>query len=130
MPVTRGRWRQLQEKVAHAEAHGPPEGRFGEYGVTNEDLGGGSSQPFMSMRETIDSCREATDHAAAAAAMGQLAAVVVGYTPVVSLYTPCLLYTSDAADEEDSGALGGCRILKKKTRTLISGLRIHRISAR
>ena len=29
----------------------------------------------------------------------------------------CLLYTSDAADEEDSGALGGCRILKKKKKT-------------
>ena len=26
----------------------------------------------------------------------------------------CLLYTSDAADEEDSGDLGGCRIIKKK----------------
>ena len=26
----------------------------------------------------------------------------------------CLLYTSDAADEEDSGDLGGCRIRKKK----------------
>eukprot|EP00656_Telonema_subtile_P025500 TRINITY_DN27572_c0_g1_i1.p1 TRINITY_DN27572_c0_g1~~TRINITY_DN27572_c0_g1_i1.p1 ORF type:complete len:108 (-),score=18.67 TRINITY_DN27572_c0_g1_i1:28-351(-) len=26
----------------------------------------------------------------------------------------CLLYTSDAADEEDSVDLGGCRILKKK----------------
>eukprot|EP00656_Telonema_subtile_P007817 TRINITY_DN1366_c0_g2_i1.p1 TRINITY_DN1366_c0_g2~~TRINITY_DN1366_c0_g2_i1.p1 ORF type:complete len:521 (+),score=112.10 TRINITY_DN1366_c0_g2_i1:693-2255(+) len=28
--------------------------------------------------------------------------------------TPCLLYTSDAADEEDSGDLGGRRIIKKK----------------
>src|SRR5665648_1283366 len=27
----------------------------------------------------------------------------------------CLLYTSDAADEEDSVALGGRRIIKKKT---------------
>ena len=26
----------------------------------------------------------------------------------------CLLYTSDAADEEDSVALGGRRIIKKK----------------
>ena len=26
----------------------------------------------------------------------------------------CLLYTSDAADEEDSGDLGGLRIIKKK----------------
>ena len=29
--------------------------------------------------------------------------------------TPCLLYTSDAADEEDSVDLGGRRIIKKKT---------------
>ena len=29
----------------------------------------------------------------------------------------CLLYTSDAADEEDSVDLGGRRILKKKKRT-------------
>eukprot|EP00656_Telonema_subtile_P004879 TRINITY_DN12226_c0_g1_i2.p2 TRINITY_DN12226_c0_g1~~TRINITY_DN12226_c0_g1_i2.p2 ORF type:complete len:107 (+),score=27.24 TRINITY_DN12226_c0_g1_i2:384-704(+) len=30
------------------------------------------------------------------------------------LYTGCLLYTSDAADEEDSVDLGGRRIIKKK----------------
>ena len=29
----------------------------------------------------------------------------------------CLLYTSDAADEEDSVDLGGRRIIKKKNRT-------------
>eukprot|EP00656_Telonema_subtile_P012702 TRINITY_DN16406_c0_g1_i1.p1 TRINITY_DN16406_c0_g1~~TRINITY_DN16406_c0_g1_i1.p1 ORF type:complete len:176 (+),score=27.19 TRINITY_DN16406_c0_g1_i1:43-570(+) len=29
-------------------------------------------------------------------------------------YKSCLLYTSDAADEEDSVDLGGCRIIKKK----------------
>src|SRR5665648_1206962 len=29
---------------------------------------------------------------------------------------PCLLYTSDAADEEDSVDLGGRRIIKKKKR--------------
>src|SRR5664279_1751245 len=31
-----------------------------------------------------------------------------------SLYETCLLYTSDAADEEDSVDLGGRRIIKKK----------------
>ena len=31
-----------------------------------------------------------------------------------ALYTTCLLYTSDAADEEDSGDTGGRRIIKKK----------------
>ena len=30
----------------------------------------------------------------------------------------CLLYTSDAADEEDSVDLGGCRILKKKKKRI------------
>ena len=31
-------------------------------------------------------------------------------------HTNCLLYTSDAADEEDSVDLGGRRIIKKKKR--------------
>src|SRR5665648_1268362 len=31
-----------------------------------------------------------------------------------SLFRSCLLYTSDAADEEDSVDLGGRRIIKKK----------------
>ena len=42
-------------------------------------------------------------------------------------YHSCLLYTSDAADEEDSVDLGGLRIInkkkqtkKKKTRTAVS----------
>ena len=29
----------------------------------------------------------------------------------------CLLYTTDAADEDDSVDLGGCRIIKKKSNT-------------
>ena len=33
---------------------------------------------------------------------------------MVGLLTDCLLYTSDAADEEDSVDLGGRRIIKKK----------------
>eukprot|EP00658_Telonema_sp_P-2_P038794 TRINITY_DN27769_c0_g1_i2.p1 TRINITY_DN27769_c0_g1~~TRINITY_DN27769_c0_g1_i2.p1 ORF type:complete len:100 (-),score=11.10 TRINITY_DN27769_c0_g1_i2:74-373(-) len=32
----------------------------------------------------------------------------------------CLLYTSDAADEEDSVDLGGRRIIKKKKKIIIS----------
>ena len=32
----------------------------------------------------------------------------------MDILRPCLLYTSDAADEEDSVDLGGRRILKKK----------------
>ena len=38
--------------------------------------------------------------------------------PATLLNTPCLLYTSDAADERSSVDLGGRRIIKKKkTRT-------------
>eukprot|EP00656_Telonema_subtile_P016507 TRINITY_DN18721_c0_g1_i2.p1 TRINITY_DN18721_c0_g1~~TRINITY_DN18721_c0_g1_i2.p1 ORF type:complete len:139 (+),score=40.42 TRINITY_DN18721_c0_g1_i2:79-495(+) len=33
------------------------------------------------------------------------------------IYSTCLLYTSDAADEEDSVDLGGRRIIKKKKNT-------------
>eukprot|EP00656_Telonema_subtile_P011561 TRINITY_DN15723_c0_g1_i1.p2 TRINITY_DN15723_c0_g1~~TRINITY_DN15723_c0_g1_i1.p2 ORF type:complete len:100 (-),score=6.36 TRINITY_DN15723_c0_g1_i1:15-314(-) len=33
----------------------------------------------------------------------------------------CLLYTSDAADEEDSVDLGGRRIIKKKNKTAVQG---------
>ena len=32
----------------------------------------------------------------------------------------CLLYTSDAADEEDRGDIGGRRIIKKKTRSTVT----------
>ena len=34
--------------------------------------------------------------------------------PKAKFYKGCLLYTSDAADEEDSVDLGGWRIIKKK----------------
>src|SRR5665648_672959 len=33
---------------------------------------------------------------------------------IINLHGDCLLYTSDAADEEDSVDLGGRRIIKKK----------------
>ena len=39
-------------------------------------------------------------------------------------YTICLLYTSDAADEEDSVDLGGRRIIKKKKNTNLHFLTI------
>eukprot|EP00658_Telonema_sp_P-2_P023812 TRINITY_DN19554_c0_g1_i4.p1 TRINITY_DN19554_c0_g1~~TRINITY_DN19554_c0_g1_i4.p1 ORF type:complete len:142 (-),score=34.63 TRINITY_DN19554_c0_g1_i4:37-462(-) len=38
----------------------------------------------------------------------------VAPAPPYSALIPCLLYTSDAADEEDSVDLGGRRIIKKK----------------
>src|SRR5665648_917845 len=34
--------------------------------------------------------------------------------PALQIIKTCLLYTSDAADEEDSVDLGGCRIITKK----------------
>eukprot|EP00656_Telonema_subtile_P028746 TRINITY_DN31357_c0_g2_i1.p1 TRINITY_DN31357_c0_g2~~TRINITY_DN31357_c0_g2_i1.p1 ORF type:complete len:124 (+),score=1.32 TRINITY_DN31357_c0_g2_i1:213-584(+) len=41
------------------------------------------------------------------------------YCPHTSIHTTlCLLYTSDAADEEDSGDLGGRRLIKKKKHRL------------
>ena len=42
--------------------------------------------------------------------------IIIGAGPAgisAEIYA-CLLYTSDAADEEDSGVLGGRRINKKK----------------
>ena len=38
-------------------------------------------------------------------------------TMAIHLAIPCLLYTSDAADERSSVDLGGRRIIKKKNRT-------------
>ena len=39
------------------------------------------------------------------------------YICVYLKYANCLLYTSDAADEEDSVDLGGRRIIKKASRS-------------
>ena len=43
-------------------------------------------------------------------------------TPVIvrGAATPCLLYTSDAADERSSVDLGGRRIIKKKTTATVA----------
>eukprot|EP00658_Telonema_sp_P-2_P080497 TRINITY_DN801_c0_g1_i5.p2 TRINITY_DN801_c0_g1~~TRINITY_DN801_c0_g1_i5.p2 ORF type:complete len:108 (-),score=24.07 TRINITY_DN801_c0_g1_i5:75-398(-) len=41
-------------------------------------------------------------------------AIAILIRPPYSALIPCLLYTSDAADEEDSVDLGGRRIIKKK----------------
>ena len=42
-------------------------------------------------------------------------AFLEGHEPFLGLLSPCLLYTSDAADERSSVDLGGRRIIKKKT---------------
>ena len=36
------------------------------------------------------------------------------FTTLIVVYLTCLLYTSDAADEEDSVELGGSGLIKKK----------------
>ena len=45
--------------------------------------------------------------------------LIIGSSNLTSqgLFTNCLLYTSDAADERSSVDLGGRRIIKKKNRT-------------
>ena len=43
------------------------------------------------------------------------------------MYLPCLLYTSDAADERSSVDLGGRRIIKKKKKEQTDGQLVHRI---
>ena len=42
-----------------------------------------------------------------------------------ALRTPCLLYTSDAADERSSVDLGGRRIIKKKKHEINGVYEIH-----
>ena len=64
------------------------------------------------------------DHAMVAVESAQRAAlaieIVSGEIELVRL-PPCLLYTSDAADERSSVDLGGRRIIKKKNSKAISG---------
>ena len=57
----------------------------------------------------MDRAIRAAVAAAAAAEQAEL-----GDQPQTPSDQICLLYTSDAADEEDSVDLGGCRIIKKK----------------
>ena len=48
--------------------------------------------------------------------------LVIRYLPQMPEFDPqkgCLLYTSDAADEEDRGDLGGCRTIKKKKKSRV-----------
>eukprot|EP00658_Telonema_sp_P-2_P082396 TRINITY_DN8704_c0_g2_i1.p1 TRINITY_DN8704_c0_g2~~TRINITY_DN8704_c0_g2_i1.p1 ORF type:complete len:207 (-),score=41.01 TRINITY_DN8704_c0_g2_i1:29-649(-) len=55
--------------------------------------------PRLILREWLDPGHDALSHAG---------------TIVVDEADACLLYTSDAADGEDSGGLGGCRVHNKK----------------
>ena len=49
-----------------------------------------------------------------------------GGTVTLNTLTPCLLYTSDAADEEDSVGLGGRRVIKKKKTNKVKVSKPHR----
>eukprot|EP00658_Telonema_sp_P-2_P072329 TRINITY_DN61482_c0_g1_i4.p1 TRINITY_DN61482_c0_g1~~TRINITY_DN61482_c0_g1_i4.p1 ORF type:complete len:160 (+),score=4.06 TRINITY_DN61482_c0_g1_i4:301-780(+) len=49
-----------------------------------------------------------------------LRAAPLTWVPAITLVYICLLYTSDAADEEDSVDLGGRRIIKKKKHSNIN----------
>ena len=56
-------------------------------------------------------------------AVAQRVAIDVGELLVepLQLFHPCLLYTSDAADERSSVDLGGRRIIKKKNNEYTQG---------
>ena len=66
----------------------------------------------MCIRDSFDfdDCPPWTDHAASSAAGRRIAPAASS----TSDRNPCLLYTSDAADERSSVDLGGRRIIKKK----------------
>eukprot|EP00656_Telonema_subtile_P042526 TRINITY_DN481_c0_g1_i8.p1 TRINITY_DN481_c0_g1~~TRINITY_DN481_c0_g1_i8.p1 ORF type:complete len:107 (-),score=8.82 TRINITY_DN481_c0_g1_i8:31-351(-) len=55
--------------------------------------------------------------AASRAAQGPRSPPAPRHTAPATAVCTCLLYTSDAADEEDSVDLGGRRIIKKKKKT-------------
>src|SRR5450756_1122787 len=75
-------------------------------------------------RQTLDSINEASARGLSITA--QIAARPVGLLLGLELsrnpFQTCLLYTSDAADDLLCVDLGGCRIIKKKTSTLLSQL--------
>eukprot|EP00658_Telonema_sp_P-2_P074653 TRINITY_DN63927_c0_g1_i1.p1 TRINITY_DN63927_c0_g1~~TRINITY_DN63927_c0_g1_i1.p1 ORF type:complete len:179 (-),score=53.73 TRINITY_DN63927_c0_g1_i1:70-606(-) len=49
----------------------------------------------------------------------RIQAVIQNPPPMPIIHQSCLLYTSDAADEEDSVDLGGRRIIKKKKKSIL-----------
>ena len=72
---------------------------------------GGVARPDEQLHEAYavtEPVVEASEHRSPALVPGR---------PGDQLHVPCLLYTSDAADERSSVALGGRRILKKKKTT-------------
>ena len=60
-----------------------------------------------------------------ARALNELARVAHDPEEPIYMVVPCLLYTSDAADERSSVDLGGRRIIKKKNNIETRGTRQH-----
>eukprot|EP00658_Telonema_sp_P-2_P005864 TRINITY_DN12210_c0_g1_i3.p1 TRINITY_DN12210_c0_g1~~TRINITY_DN12210_c0_g1_i3.p1 ORF type:complete len:242 (+),score=73.74 TRINITY_DN12210_c0_g1_i3:88-726(+) len=72
------------------------------------------SEPFTSMNFTAFPAYCDATAVASLAVLEGVRALEIRRTKTV----PCLLYTSDAADEEDSVDLGGRRIIKKKKKSV------------
>eukprot|EP00658_Telonema_sp_P-2_P059409 TRINITY_DN4829_c0_g1_i4.p1 TRINITY_DN4829_c0_g1~~TRINITY_DN4829_c0_g1_i4.p1 ORF type:complete len:894 (-),score=167.67 TRINITY_DN4829_c0_g1_i4:43-2601(-) len=84
-----------------------------------------SSSPDLRQRRRSSSfpqvATEAVSAAAAVAPQLLLVTPIGGSLGTGAVSNTCLLYTSDAADEEDSVDLGGRRIIKKKKREKTTG---------
>eukprot|EP00658_Telonema_sp_P-2_P008725 TRINITY_DN13299_c0_g1_i1.p1 TRINITY_DN13299_c0_g1~~TRINITY_DN13299_c0_g1_i1.p1 ORF type:complete len:187 (-),score=32.86 TRINITY_DN13299_c0_g1_i1:22-582(-) len=74
---------------------------------------GGLGSPPSWLQSAADKPRDASGRTCGAELKNYGSAQDRFYCAFRALNT-CLLYTSDAADEEDSVDLGGCRIIKKK----------------
>eukprot|EP00658_Telonema_sp_P-2_P038640 TRINITY_DN27683_c0_g1_i1.p1 TRINITY_DN27683_c0_g1~~TRINITY_DN27683_c0_g1_i1.p1 ORF type:complete len:542 (+),score=157.94 TRINITY_DN27683_c0_g1_i1:102-1727(+) len=73
----------------------------------------GSKQRMLAQL-SITSYRILIKFGAVSPGVGAIQGCKLSYIPVAAISKICLLYTSDAADEEDSVDLGGRRIIKKK----------------
>ena len=76
----------------------------------------------MCIRDRFKDRKSAEEARLVIAKQGFGDAFVVG--EVNGFIIPCLLYTSDAADERSSVDLGGRRIIKKKNRVTSAGRQI------
>eukprot|EP00656_Telonema_subtile_P040764 TRINITY_DN45848_c0_g1_i1.p1 TRINITY_DN45848_c0_g1~~TRINITY_DN45848_c0_g1_i1.p1 ORF type:complete len:166 (-),score=37.93 TRINITY_DN45848_c0_g1_i1:55-552(-) len=93
------------------------------WGVEHREKPTGSQHRYTSMRDTRDlmnremplvESRKREAMAVSDGFLNQANNYLQGAPPAEAQAPPCLLYTSDAADEEDSVDLGGSRIIKKK----------------
>ena len=72
---------------------------------------------MMSLDERLDKAEEMIQKSSFRENKGlgnEVGYYIFDYPAEKELYISCLLYTSDAADEEDSGDIGCRRITKKK----------------